>query len=51
MVNEHFHNDIHSLSPISPEGPECGEINISIASMMGIDGFECACVSMNSVYI
>ncbi len=34
QVNEYFLNDIHSLSPVSPECKECGEINVSIPSMV-----------------
>ncbi len=26
MINEHFHSDIHNLSPLSPECLECGEL-------------------------
>ncbi len=45
VVNEHFCSDIHSLSPLSPECLECGEINIYIASMVALY----ACVSVKSV--
>ncbi len=47
MINEHFRKDIHSLNPISPECLECGEVNISIASMMAL----CMCLGLGRVRV